>query len=270
MGIAMRNNPSVSPIDLHADPSALPCGHNDMRCLHDYKVSCSGCRLSTICLPIALQAPDIERLDAIVQRGRPLQKGEYVYREGQSFTSVYAVRAGTLKVFSTTDTAQEQVTGFYLPGEIFGLDGLGKNKHVSSAVALETATICEIPFERLSELSIHIPSLQRHFFQLMSQEIALVQQIIAQLAKNTAEQRVAALLLSISARNANRKLSASNFRLPMSRADIANYLGLTVETVSRIFSRFQKSGLLSSCHREIILLHPEYLRAIATRNSALD
>jgi CRP/FNR family transcriptional regulator, anaerobic regulatory protein len=240
------------------------------QCHHDYKVSCSGCLLSTICLPIALQAPDIERLDAIVQRGRPMRKGDYVYREGQPFTSVYAVRAGTLKTYSTTDSGEEQVTGFYLPGEIFGVDGLGKNKHISSAIALETSAICEIPFEHLINLSTHIPSLQRHFFQLMSQEIAHDQQLIAQISKNTAEQRVATLLLSISARNARRKLSATNFRLPMSRTDIGNYLGLTVETVSRIFSRFQKIGLLTSDHREIELRKPDNLRAIAIGSVALN
>ncbi len=246
------------------------CADAGDRCHGDYKVSCSGCRLSAICLPIALQSRDIERLDAIVQRGRPLHKGEYVYREGQAFTSVYAVRAGTLKAYSTTEGGEEQITGFYLPGEIFGMDGLGKNKHVSSAVALETAAICEIPFERLSDLSTHIPSLQRHFFQLMSQEIAQDQQLIALLGKNTAEQRVASLLLSISARNARRKLSATQFRLPMSRTDIGNYLGLTVETVSRIFSRFQKTGLIGSNHRETELLNLAELRAIAGGGAALE
>lgn len=276
MSIAMRNNLAVDTTAINAAQAAEAeaCSgrydQNDKQCSHDYKVSCSRCRLSMICLPIALQAPDIERLDAIVLRGRPLRKGEYVYREGQTFTSVYAVRAGTLKAYSTTDSGEEQVTGFYLPGEIFGMDGLGKNKHVSSAVALETSAICEIPFERLSNLSSHIPSLQRHFFQLMSQEIAQDQQLIAQLGKNTAEQRIAALLLSISARNARRKLSVTHFRLPMSRTDIGNYLGLTVETVSRIFSRFQKIGLLTSDHREIELLHVDDLRAIASGKAAFD
>lgn len=265
MSTAARNNLATKESVL-ANDADICAG----QCHRDFKVSCSGCRLSTICLPIALQAPDIERLDAIVQRGRPLHKGEYVYREGQAFSAVYAVRAGTLKAYSTTDAGEEQVTGFYLPGEIFGMDGLGKNKHVSSAVALETAAICEIPFERLSDLSIHIPSLQRHFFQLMSQEIAHDQQLIAQLGKNSAEQRIAALLLSISARNARRKLSATQFRLPMSRTDIGNYLGLTVETVSRIFSRFQKIGLVSTDHREIELLNLDDLRAIASGSAALE
>lgn len=273
MASALRNSLAIDIDPLEkglAAAAACEEREDEKQCHHDYKVSCSGCRLSTICLPIALQAPDIERLDAIVQRGRPLHKGEYVYREGQHFTSVYAVRAGTLKAYSTTDAGEEQVTGFYLPGEIFGMDGLGKNKHMSSAVALETAAICEIPFERLSELSIHIPSLQRHFFQLMSQEIAQDQQLIAQLGKNTAEQRVAALLLSISARNARRKLSATHFRLPMSRTDIGNYLGLTVETVSRIFSRFQKIGLLKLDHRETELLQADELRAIASGSTAFN
>jgi CRP/FNR family transcriptional regulator len=264
MGSAERSNLTTIQASI-ADISAETgfCDHENNRCHHDYKVSCSGCRLSPICLPIALQAPDIERLDAIVQRGRPLRKGDYVYREGQPFNSVYAVRSGTLKAYSTTDSGEEQVIGFYLPGEIFGMDGLSKNKHISSAVALETAAICEIPFDRLSELSIRIPSLQRHFFQLMSQEIAQDQQLLGQLSKNTAEQRIAALLLSISARNARRKLSATHFRLPMSRTDIGNYLGVTVETVSRTFSRFQKMGLLISDGREIALASAENLRLIA-------
>lgn len=246
--------------------SALPANDQracDERCHSDYKVSCSGCRLSTICIPIALQASEIDRLDAIVQRGRPLRKGEYVYRQGESFRSVYAVRAGTLKAYTTADNGEEQITGFYLPGEIFGLDGLAADRHISAAVALETAAICEIPFERLSELSARIPSLQRHFFQLLSSEIAQDQRMIAMLGKHSAEQRVAALLLSISARNARRRLSGTAFRLPMSRSDIANYLGLTIETVSRIFSRLQKTGLLAAEQREIELLQFEQLRELA-------
>jgi CRP/FNR family transcriptional regulator len=235
----------------------------DERCHGDYKVSCSGCRLSTICIPIALQASEIDRLDAIIQRGRPLRKGEYVYRQGQPFTSVYAVRAGTLKTYTTADNGEEQIAGFYLPGEIFGMEGLARDVHLSSAIALETAAICEIPFERLSELSTRIPSLQRHFFQLLSSEIAQDQRMIAMLGKHSAEQRIVALLLSISARNARRKLSGTAFRLPMSRNDIANYLGLTIETVSRIFGRLQKLGLIAVELREIELLQPEKLRTLA-------
>jgi CRP/FNR family transcriptional regulator len=216
-----------------------------------------------VCLPIALETADIDQLDSIIQRGRPLNAGDHVYRANETFTSIYAVRAGTLKAYSVTQDGTEQISGFYFPGEIFGMDGISKNKHVSSAVALETAAICEIPFECLGELSTRIPSLQRHFFKLMSQEIAQDQQLITMLSKNSAEQRIASLLLSISSRNARRKLSASAFRLPMSRTDIGNYLGLTVETVSRIFSRFQKIGLVSSPNREVSILDAALLRDIA-------
>lgn len=238
----------------------------DQRCHHDYQVSCSGCRLNAICLPIALDADDIDKLDRIIQRGRPLRKGEHIYRENDPFTAVYAVRSGSIKGYSVTDDGQEQVTGFYFPGEILGMDGISKNKHASSARALETAAICEIPFEHLGELSARIPSLQRHFFQLMSQEIAEDQQLITMLSKNSAEQRVAALLLSISARNVRRRLSATAFRLSMSRTDIGNYLGLTVETISRVFGRFQKQGLLAVDNKEITILNPDLLRDTANGN----
>lgn len=233
------------------------------QCHHDFQISCSNCRLSQICLPIALETADIDKLDSIIQRGRPLRKGDHVFRQDEPFSAVYAVRSGTLKAYSTTDNGQEQVTAFYFPGEILGMDGISKNRHPSSAIALETAAICEIPFELLGELSIRIPSLQRHFFQLMSQEITEDQELITMLSKNSAEQRVAALLLSISARNARRKLSATAFRLSMSRADIGNYLGLTVETVSRVFSRFQKSGLINVDGKEVVIQDPGLLRETA-------
>ena len=233
------------------------------KCTHDYRVNCSSCRLSTLCLPLALEAQDVERLDSIIQRGKPLQKGEYLYHEGTAFTSVYAVRSGAIKAYHVTDDGREQVTGFYFPGEIMGMDGISKNAHACSAKALETAAVCEIPFSSLQELSVQMPELQRHFFQLMSREITEDQQLITLLSKNTAEERIAALMLSISARNARRKLSATNFRLPMSRIDIGNYLGLTVETVSRVFSRLQKLCILEVSNKEISILDIDGLKDIA-------
>lgn len=239
-------------------------GETSLRpCTHDYQVSCGNCRLASICLPLALESDDIEQLDAIIQRSKPLQKGQHLYREGDDFQSVFAVRSGTLKAYKTTDDGREQVTGFYFPGEIVGMDGISKNTHASSAKALETAAICEIPFSSLERLSALMPSLQRHFFQLMSREITEDQQLITLLSKNSADERVAALLLSISTRNANRKLSATQFRLPMSRVDIGNYLGLTVETVSRVFSRMQKMDFLRVDNKEIEILDIDGVRAMA-------
>ncbi len=242
-------------------------GKKDLRCHHDFQVNCTNCRLNAICLPIALESEEIDQLDEIIQRGKPLRKNEHLYRVNDHFSSVYAVRSGTLKAYTITDDGKEQVTGFYFPGEIVGMDGICKHAHASSAKALETSAICEIPFERLEELSAKIPSLQRHFFQLLSHEIAEDQQLITLLSKNTAEERIASLMLSISARNARRKLSAVNFRLPMSRTDIGNYLGLTVETVSRVFSRLQKHGILAVDNKEITILDIDGLKKMANIGS---
>lgn len=237
------------------------------RCAHDYQVSCGNCRLASICLPLALEQDDIEQLDSIIQRSKPLQKHQHLYREGDDFQSVYAVRSGTLKAYKTTDDGREQVTGFYFPGEILGMDGISNNTHASSAKSLETAAVCEIPFTSLEKLSALMPSLQRHFFQLMSREITEDQQLITLLSKNSADERVASLMLSISTRNARRKLSATQFRLPMSRVDIGNYLGLTVETVSRVFSRMQKMDMLRVDNKEIEILDLDGLRGMANLGS---
>jgi len=236
---------------------------NLVACTHDYQVKCGNCRLNSLCLPLALESEDIEQLDSIIQRSKPLQKSNHLYREGDEFQSVFAVRSGTIKAYKTTDDGREQVTGFYFPGEIVGMDGISNNTHASSAKALETSALCEIPFTSLERLSTLMPSLQRHFFQLMSREITADQQLITLLSKNSADERVAALLLSISTRNSRRKLSATQFRLPMSRVDIGNYLGLTVETVSRVFSRMQKMEILHVDNKEIDILDIEGLRGVA-------
>jgi CRP/FNR family transcriptional regulator len=232
-------------------------------CSHEFQVSCGNCRLNSICLPLALESDDIQLLDDIIQRTKPLQKSEHLYREGDNFRSVYAVRSGSLKAYKTTDDGREQVTGFYFPGEILGMDGISNNTHASSAKSLETAAICEIPFSSLEKLSTLMPNLQRHFFQLMSREITEDQQLITLLSKNSADERVAALMLSISSRNARRKLSSTQFRLPMSRVDIGNYLGLTVETVSRVFSRMQKMDILQVDNKEIEILDLQGLQKMA-------
>ena len=232
-------------------------------CPHNSQVSCNDCRLGSICLPLAIEDNDIVKLDQIVQRGRPLQKGEHIYREHDKFSSVYAVRSGSIKTYRVTNDGQEQITGFFFPGEIMGMDGIGMGQYANSAKTLETAAICEIPFERLEQLSTEIPNMQRHFFQLMSQEITADQQLITLLSKNNADERIAALLISISARMVRRKLSGTQFRLPMSRTDIGNFLGLTIETVSRVFSRFKKQDLIEVDGKEITLKNIDALREIA-------
>lgn len=237
--------------------------HTSPHCAHDKRISCGNCRLNTLCLPISLHIDDIDRLNDIVQRSKPLQKGEYLYRANDHFSSLFAIRSGAVKAITLSDNGEEQVTGFYLPGEVVGMEGLAGDRYTNSVIALETASICEIPFHSVEELSIRIPSLQRNIFQLMGREITHDQQIITLLSKSTAEQRIATLLLSISTRNHRRHLSATSFSLPMSRTDIGNFLGLTIETVSRVFTRLQKQGILEVNRKDIMINDVDELRSVA-------
>ena len=230
------------------------------------RVSCNDCSLSAVCLPLAVTPGQLDELDNIIRRSRPLKRGEHLFRAADPFESVFAVRSGAVKSYALSEEGEEQVTGFYLPGEILGMDGISTARHMSSAKALETASVCEIPFSRLEDLSSKIPSLQHHFFQLMSKEIQADHELHLLLSKKSAEDRVAALIVSLSDRHQRRGLSPNRFRLPMSRYDIANYLGLAVETVSRIFTRFQQQGLVKTEGREIEIVD----RTALTHTGRLD
>ncbi|MDC1528211.1 fumarate/nitrate reduction transcriptional regulator Fnr [Gammaproteobacteria bacterium] len=234
-----------------------------MACSHGFiQSSCSDCNLKGLCLPIAMDIKDIDKVDNIIKRSRPIQAGEHIYRTGDGFTSIFAVRSGSIKTYLLDDDGVEQVTGFYLPGEILGFDCIGTEKHGCNVMAMETSTVCEIPFERIEELSLQIPVLQRHFFQLMSQQIEADHQMMLTLSKKNAEGRVATLLISLSKRFGRRNLSPNSLRLPMSRMDIGNFLGLTIETVSRTFSRLQKEGLIKVDGREIHINNHKQLQSI--------
>ena len=232
-------------------------------CEHGFiKASCNDCNLKGLCLPIALDLRDVDRLDNIIQRSKPIQASEHIYLAGDPFTSIYAVRSGSVKSYFVDDEGIEQVTGFFLPGEIFGFDSIGSEQFNCSVVAMETSSVCEIPFARLEELSLQISTLQHHFFQLMSRQIDSNHQMMMTLSKKNADGRLATLLSSLSRRYARRNLSPNAMRLPMSRLDIGNFLGLTIETVSRTFSRMQKEGIISVEGREIKILDHDRLEDI--------
>ncbi|MAM71346.1 MAG: Crp/Fnr family transcriptional regulator [Gammaproteobacteria bacterium] len=236
---------------------------NTATCNHGFiEASCTNCNLKGLCLPLAMDIKDIDRLDSIIQRSRPIQGGEHLYRAGEKFTSIYAVRSGSIKTYLIDDDGIEQITGFYLPGEILGFDGIDTNEYGCNVVALDTSTVCEIPFHRLEELSLQIPTLQRHFFQLMSRQIENNHQMLLTLSKKNAEGRVATLLISLSQRYSRRKLSPNAMRLPMSRMDIGNFLGLTIETVSRTFSRLQKEKIIEVDGREVLIIDHDRLNEI--------
>ena len=183
-----------------------------------------------------------------------------MYFSGDPFTSVYAVRSGSIKCFCIDSDGREQVTGFYFPGEVFGWDGLADEQYQKTAIALETTSVCQIPYEQLDELGNSIPSIQRYMMKLISREINADQRLIALLAGSSAQQKLSSLLLSISDRRALQGLSTTRIWLPMSRGEISSYLGLTVETVSRVLGHFQRNKYLSVNKKEIEILDKQALR----------
>jgi CRP/FNR family transcriptional regulator len=243
-------------IALHVSESA------EKVCSHDAQISCASCRLNELCLPIALNKTEIHKLNEIVERNRPYQKGDHVYRQNDEFKSVYAVRSGSFKSYMLSGNGQGRVTGFYLPGEIIGMDGISSKHYANSTQSLEHSSICEIPFSQLEKLSHQLPNLQHHFFAIMGNEIAKDQQIHTLLSSYSAEERTASFLLGLSARFARISLSPIRFLLPMTRGDIGEYLGLTVETVSRIFTGLQKKNLILVNNREIEILDIEALKGV--------
>lgn len=229
------------------------------------KVACSQCSLSRLCLPMGLEDTDMDRLDAVLRRPRPLRRGEHLFRSGEPLRSLYAVRSGSLKTYTPCEDGSEQVIGFHLPGELIGMDAIEKERHICSAKVMETTSVCELPYDSLFDLARELPSLQKQFFRLMSKELAKDESLLLLLGKATAEERLATFLVSIAQRFKARGFSEHEFNLSMSRHDIGNYLGLAVETVSRMFSRFQDEKILS-VHRKNVVIHDlERLKSLMHR-----
>ena len=231
-----------------------------------HQAHCKDCSLAALCLPLSLNLEDMDALDEIVKRGRPLKKGEFLFRQGDAFSSVFAVRSGALKTFSLSDAGEEQIVGFHLPSELVGLSGMDLDRYPVSAQALETTSVCEIPFERLDELALQLPQLRRQLMRVMSREIRDEQQMMLLLSKKTADERIATFLVNLSSRFRARGFSANQFRLSMSRNEMGNYLGLAVETVSRVFTRFQQNNLLVADGKEVHILDHIELCALAGGN----
>ena len=214
-------------------------------------------------MPVGLNSQDIDRLDDIVKRRKPLQKGEFLFRSGNTFTSLYAVRSGSIKYYTENAQGDEQITGLYLPGEILGLDAIHDEYHPGSAIALETTSLCEIPFHALEEISQNIPGLHHQLLRIMSKEISTDQTLLMLMAQKNAEERLAAFLVNLSSRLKQRNFSDTEFFLSLSRKDIGNYLGLTIETISRTFSHFQSQGLLQTDRKYVKLLQLTQLKTLA-------
>ncbi|WP_090348316.1 fumarate/nitrate reduction transcriptional regulator Fnr [Pseudomonas oryzae] len=236
------------------------------RCTRE-QISCRECKVRAHCFPLNLHDGELQQLDGIIQRARPLQRGEYLFSAGEPLRQLHAVRAGTLKTYLLSSEGEEQITGFHLPGEMLGLDGLGTNSHLSFAVALETCMVCAIPLARLEELAGSMPRLRTELLRVMSQAIHADHEQM-RLTRKPAEERLAAFLLELSQRFRARGYSAHNFILPMSRCEIANYLGLTSETVSRLLTRYRDRGLVEISGREVCLRDMHRLRQLCGLQSA--
>lgn len=225
---------------------------------------CSRCALKELCLPASSVAAEVERIDAVVERSHRLKKGDYLFRNGDEFASLYAVRTGFLKTVIASQDGRDQVTGFFMSGELVGMDGICNQVHYCDAVALEDTEVCELPYTNMEELCRAVPELQLHFYRLFSQEIVRDQNVMLLLGNMRAEERLAAFLLNLSQRLKKRGLAANDFILRMSREEIGSYLGLKLETVSRTLSKFSQEGLIEVEYKHIRLLKPERLKQLAS------
>lgn len=212
--------------------------------------ACSRCSLLDLCLPLGIRDEDLESLERLVETVGPLHRNDHLFRQNDTFTAIYAVRAGCIKSYRDSEDGEEQVLGFHLPGELAGLDAIYPGRHQCSAVALDTAMVCRLPYLRLAALAAEMPSLQRQLLRIMSRDLGTAHLLSGD---HTVEERLAAFLLGFAERQGSLGFSTRHFVLPMARQDIASYLRLATETVSRVFTRFEARGLIRINRREIWL-----------------
>lgn len=216
--------------------------------------ACSQCNLRELCLPVGLSAQELGQLDELVTLRKRVLRGQHLYRGGDAFEAIYAIKTGFFKTDVLLEDGREQVTGFQMAGEILGLDGIGTEKHTCNSVALEDSEVCVIPFPDLENYSREIGALQHHFHKVMSREIVRDHGVMMLLGIMRAEERLAAFLLNLSQRFMSRGYSPTEFNLRMTRNEIGSYLGLKLETVSRAFSHFQETGLIKVHQKHIQIL----------------
>ncbi|ARP93034.1 helix-turn-helix domain-containing protein [Bordetella genomosp. 13] len=225
-------------------------------------VSCSNCALRDVCMPDDLTPADYQRVDALICASRKVSRGDTLYRRGDAFRNLYAIKAGAFKTVITLRDGREQVTGFQIAGEPLGLEGIHAGEHTADAVALEDGVVCIIPYGRLERLCGEVRAMQRHLHRVMSGEIVQASQLMALLGSMRAEERVSAFLLNLSQRLRARRHADTEFKLRMSREEIGSYLGMKLETVSRMLSRFQEDRLIDVRGKLIRILDAGRLQRI--------
>jgi CRP/FNR family transcriptional regulator len=225
-------------------------------------VACSNCNLRELCMPMGLRPHELERIDQLVATRRKIKRGAALFRNGEAFRSLYAIRTGFFKSCISSEDGRDQVTGFQMAGEIIGLDGVALDRHTCDAIALEDAEVCVMPFDRISELSRDVAALQHHVHRIMSREIVREHGVMLLLVNMRAEERLAAFLLNLVQRLHARGFSRTELVLRMTREEIGSYLGLKLETVSRTFSKFAELGWIQVRHRHLRILDHDALQRL--------
>ena len=233
------------------------------------KVACSNCNLRELCMPLGLTSQELDRVEEIVAARRKVKRGATLFRNGERFTSLFAIRTGFFKTSVASEDGRDQVTGFQMAGEIIGLDGIVNEHHTCDAIALEDAEVCVMPFDRIEELSREVNALQRHVHKIMSREIVRENGVMLLLGSMRAEERLAAFLLNLVQRLHARGFSQSELVLRMTREEIGSYLGLKLETVSRAFSKFVDDGIVEVKQRHVKILDTGALKKIVNSQQCL-
>jgi CRP/FNR family transcriptional regulator len=226
-------------------------------------VHCATCMMGNVCLPAGMPTHEVQQLDELVKERIKLKKGEFLYRNGDRLYALFGLRLGSVKTQLEEASGQTQITGFFLPGEIVGFDGMVDGEHGTHAVAMEDSEVCVVRLKDIDDISRYVPSLQQQVRRVMSKEIARTYQVMLALGSMRSEARLAAFLINLSQRLAALGYSSTDFIMRMSREEIGNYLGLTLETVSRLFSRFARDGLIRVSQREIRILDMQALEELS-------
>ena len=256
----------IAPITVHAAPLRRATSAAKTRARSDgderNRARCSTCNMRDLCLPGGLTEDQMTAFSDTVYTHKRVKRGDALYRLGEEFSAIYAVRAGFFKASVVLEDGRDQVTGFHMAGEIVGMDGIGTERHASDVIALEDSEVCIIPYARLEEAGM-----QRQLHKAMSRELVRDQGVMMLLGTMRAEERLAAFLLNLSTRFVARGFSQSEFHLRMTREEIGSYLGLSLETVSRLFSRFQEDGLIAVRQKHIVIHDIPGLKAVMVKAS---
>lgn len=247
--------PAVVLIRMNSALKDTAANHN----LEKLRRSCGYCAMHDVCLPAGLDGEDLEKLDAAVRDKLPLDRGNVLFRQGDSFTSLYVVRTGSLKTYVDEPDGDSQILGFHLPGEIVGISGLTSDHYACSAEALERSSVCEVSYKQLQVVCNTVPVLQHQLVRIISRHVMGEEGHMVMMGKQQAQRRVAIFVRNLADRYQRLSRDSEVLTLPMTRSEIANYLGLVIETVSRLFSRMEANGILAVNRKSVRILRPDLL-----------